>query len=73
MYCMHNVMFLYNMYVDEPAGTSSDGTGAVVGVVLSVVVIILCVGVALATVFIVWGMRKVAMLCNVTQNTSIHH
>ena len=58
-------------YADEPTGTSSDETGAVVGVVLSVV-IFLSVGMALATVFIVWRKRKVAMLSNVTQNTSIH-
>ena len=51
--------------LDEPAGTSSDPTGAVVGVVLSVV-IILSVGVALATIFIVWRKRKVVMLSNVT-------
>ena len=58
--------------IDEP-GASSDGTGVIVGVVFSVVLIILSVGVALATVFIVWRKRKVVMLCDVTQNTSIHH
>ena len=49
--------------IDQP-GTSSDGTGVVVGVVLFVV-IILSVGVV-ATVFIVWRKRKVVMLSNVT-------
>ena len=60
------------MFLDEPAEASSDGTGVIVGVVLSVV-IILIVGVALATVFIVWRKRKVVILSNVTHTTSIHH
>ena len=59
------------MIIDGPAGTSSDGTGAVVGVVLSVV-IILSVGVALATVFIVWRKRKVVMSLITLQFTTDH-
>ena len=68
------LIFMYQQYklhvlfsIDEPARTSSDGTGVIVGVVLSVL-IILSVGVALATVFIVWRKRKVVMLCNITHN-----
>ena len=70
--------FMYQQYklhvlfsIDNP-GALLDRTGAVVGVVLSVV-IILSVGVALAKVFIVWRNRKVLILCNVTHDTSIHH
>ena len=52
-------VYMYILSTEQP-GTSSDGTGVIVGVVLSVVIIFF-VGVALATVFIVWRKRKVVI------------
>ena len=60
----------FYFYIDN-SRTSSDGTGVVVGVVLSVF-IILSVGVALATVLIVWRKRKVIMSLITLQFTTDH-
>ena len=61
---------LFYFYIDN-SRPSSGQTRIVVGVVLSVV-IILCVGVALTTVFIVWRKRKVVMSLITLQFTTDH-